>query len=383
MSLRIAASWVAVGVVLFSAGPIRAGEPLKPASGTINHAGEIDVVAFSTDGKLLAVGGASKPSKPDTEDVATEVAIWDVRTRKRLTTLASQTGQLTTLAFNPDNKFLAVGSWKQAGVWDVATGKEVAVLKEFQSGAVQLQFCPDGKTLAGISRGDDKKPLNQVRLVAVAEWKTRATLDLGTEGAYSLTFSPDGKVLAVGSGEYDSKAEDWTRGHVWVGDPNGAELKKQLEIPQSKITALAFRPDGKALATGSNIAAPRSFGGRSEMGEGIVTLWDVTTWKVRARSEKSVVPVESLTFTADGKGLVYATWVICQLGTRPRMFDGGVLWGELFLLDGSNLKPLMPKPLVTSYLVWANRYSPKGDLLVTGVTGEGDRLKLWELELGR
>lgn len=381
MSLRIVISWVAVGAVLCHVGPVCGGEPLKPASKTICHSGEIDIVAFSPDGKLLAVGGASKPLRPDTKETASDVAIWDVSARKQLTTLAGQTGPLSALAFSPDSKLLATSNEEGVKVWDVATGKEVAVLKGFPLGAIRLQFAPSGRVLAGISSGDNKKILNQVQLVDVASWKALATLDLGVESAHSLTFSPDGKTLAVGSGEFDSKTEVWKRGHVWVCDPDGTALKKKLEIPQSKVTALAFSPDGKALAIGSNPAPPWGFRTRAGMGDGVVTLWDVATWKERARSEKSVAPVESLTFTADGKGLVYVTGTISQKD-HPTAFVT-VLWGELFLLDGSNLKPLIPKPLHTSYWVRTNQYSPKAGLLVTGVASEGDRLKLWELDLER
>ena len=49
---------------------------------------------------------------------------------RRLATLKGHTGEVSSVAFAPDGKTLATGSWDQTvKVWDITTGKELATLK--------------------------------------------------------------------------------------------------------------------------------------------------------------------------------------------------------------------------------------------------------------
>jgi hypothetical protein len=73
-----------------------------------------DVIAFSADGKTLAVG--------DRRFYAGEVAVhmWDTEAGKRLATLQGHTGPVMALAFSHDGQFLASGSADTSGLlWDL------------------------------------------------------------------------------------------------------------------------------------------------------------------------------------------------------------------------------------------------------------------------
>src|SRR5262249_56891033 len=77
-------------------------------------------VAFSRDGKRLAVGGSGDGGRR-----RGAVTIWDWEGRRRLVTLHGHSGDINALAFAPGGSWLA--SADSAGIvkiWDVAAGRE-------------------------------------------------------------------------------------------------------------------------------------------------------------------------------------------------------------------------------------------------------------------
>jgi WD40 repeat protein len=68
---------------------------------------------------------------------------------KEQATLKGHTDQVYQVAFSPDGKTLASGSWdKTIKLWDVAAGKELATLKGHTDHVLGMVLSPDGKTLA-------------------------------------------------------------------------------------------------------------------------------------------------------------------------------------------------------------------------------------------
>jgi WD40 repeat protein len=130
-----------------------------------------------------------------------------------------------------------------------------------------VAFSPDGKTLAsgGVNApGRGAEPLNpgipgpipapgtpqsastlsdgKVRLWDVATGRIVVTLEGHTSSVFALAFSPDGKALA--SGSKDRTVKLW---EVATGK-NTASLVGHT----SAVEAVAFSPDGKTLASGSD-----------------------------------------------------------------------------------------------------------------------------------
>ena len=83
--------------------------------------------------KRLATGSLDKTAK-----------IWDLESGKQILTLSGQKGNVYSVAFSPDGKRLAIGS----KIWDLESGKEVITLSKDDSDTESVAFSPDGKRLA-------------------------------------------------------------------------------------------------------------------------------------------------------------------------------------------------------------------------------------------
>ena len=67
----------------------------------------------------------------------------------RLLTYIEHTGYVWSIAFSPDGKTIASGSYDSAiRLWDVDTGKEKRMLRGHRGYIISIAFSPDGKTLA-------------------------------------------------------------------------------------------------------------------------------------------------------------------------------------------------------------------------------------------
>jgi WD40 repeat protein len=196
-------------------------------------------VAFSPDGKLLAVGG-------DT------IRLLDTGTGKQLRELTSESGALLSLAFSPDGTRLVAAQLGAVRIdcWDVATGRHLRAVwpgepcRPHETSTVPLVFAPDGKTVwAPLGRsvrgwdlrsGEEQPPapghrLPVTRLVfsadgrrltsasdeAVADWDVRGAAPLGR--AATRPAGSRGWLLAVSAS---------FRRSLWHADPGRYELRE-------------------------------------------------------------------------------------------------------------------------------------------------------------
>lgn len=150
----------------------------------LHTSGGVSGLAFSPDGRLLAVGTASGT-----------VYLWDMATGKLAATLLNPDSErVSSIAFSPDGKVLAVGSLTgQTELWDVASRRLVGTLVNPGSlGVSSVAFSPDGTTLA-MADVDGKTYLWDValsRIIAVLA-------DPGSESVSAVAFSPGGRLIAT------------------------------------------------------------------------------------------------------------------------------------------------------------------------------------------
>jgi WD40 repeat protein len=184
-------------------------------------------LAFSPDGKTVAAG-----------DDNGSTYLWDAATGKAVTVTNPGSKGVVTVAFSPDGKTLAVGDLNSSSyLWDVARGKLAATLTDPGSrGVDSMAFSPDG---AMVATGDFNK---RVYLWDVAtRTVTRVYPDVSSQGVNAVAFSPDGRLLAAGDG--NGAIFLWSAARVHL-------VKTLLKNDSENITALAFTPDSKTLAAG-------------------------------------------------------------------------------------------------------------------------------------
>ncbi|MCI0639848.1 MAG: hypothetical protein L0Y72_19450 [Gemmataceae bacterium] len=182
-------------------------------------------IAFTPDGKLLA---ASRNYYDRTTGTPLgEVYLYNVEKRSLIHKL-DRAGQFPgALTFSADGKLLAVPMQDRTVLLlRAGTGKEVGRLNGSQQGGVQaLAFSPDGRLVAG-SQVDNVyrsavsvnsmvvgslQPRNRIVLWELASGQIRQDF-VGHEGAVAaLAFSPNGKALATGG--FDTTIVLWDLKH--------------------------------------------------------------------------------------------------------------------------------------------------------------------------
>ena len=210
--------------------------------------GQITSLVFSPDGHTLATG--SRDGK---------ICLWDVQTGELGNTLTEHTEIVSSLVFSPDGCILASGN-KDGTVllWNVDTGKPLTTLTEQMWGLV---FNPDGNTLAAsLGRLSVEHPDTE----SIGLWNVHTgnyTSIFHTSMISSnLVFSPDGRMLVCAAADrYDNKS-------IGLWDVAASHLiypSLWLSGHTDFICYLAFSPDGRTLASGSQ--------------DGTVLLWNIDT----------------------------------------------------------------------------------------------------------
>jgi len=143
----------ALGVLLWAVGNNVgfAQEGLPPVR-TLGF-GPVPAVAFSLDGRYLAVGTLGSSVQ------LIETSSWQVAR-----TFEGHTGWVFSVAFSPDGRLLASGSLDGTiKLWEVATGRELRTLQGHTGYVYSVAFSPDGRTLASGSCDNSVKLWNVSR----------------------------------------------------------------------------------------------------------------------------------------------------------------------------------------------------------------------------
>ena len=224
------------------------------------YKGWVESLSVSADGSLLATGSLD----PDWG----KLRVWDLRTGEPLFDWASAKAgphilRGVTLSADGSSVIAALGDGSLRR-WDVATGKERPIAqpkleklpRDGMLGGMEpvarAIFSRDGRSIAMIGRG-----WAQVMDIASGARRFKAVATNGCE------FAPDGQSLAVarlGPGKR-FQAGRWhgssfgTSMIVWLDSQTG-HVRREIGVPESFVKALAFSPDGKAIAVGTLLDHP-------------------------------------------------------------------------------------------------------------------------------
>jgi WD40 repeat protein/tRNA A-37 threonylcarbamoyl transferase component Bud32 len=242
---------VAVGTVDGSVRLLDRGTGVAALAPLDVGSGAVWQVAFSPDGRLLAV--ALDPNGAGegffTQQHQGEVQLWDAESRRRVgRAIVPGAGSVFSVAFSPDGTLLATGSGGRLDLWDVATqGRRGRPMRVADDGVLGVAFDPSGKLVAAGGA------IGPVRVWRVEDGSPAFPPLSGHTGGYvtGTAFDPAGSLLATTSLFGGTRLWDPSTGLPY-GDELVSPWPESVE-PTIDLAALplrnAFSPDGKLLAT--------------------------------------------------------------------------------------------------------------------------------------
>ncbi len=245
------------------------------------HRGAVYALAYSPDGSTLASAG---------DDMV--LRLWDANAGEQRAGLTGHLRAILSLAWTGDGQaVLSGGHDGSTRLWDVGAQTN-AVLEQAHHSVVAVAASPDARWLAsGLDHGRGSGASPTLRLFERTTHRpVKHAWYPSNSSVWALGFSADGNSLAVA---------------LSLGDVSLWDLRTRREqrlVHTVAVRALAFSPDGSALATSPGTP---------------VEVWDLATRTVRLRLGDTGKSIMALAYHPDGRTLVTGCWA-----STVRLWDG-------------------------------------------------------------
>jgi WD40 repeat protein len=237
------------------------------------HTKSVNAVAITPDGKR-AISGSTDMT----------CIIWDLKTRKAITTLKGHTQSIESVSITPNGKLAISGSRDNTCIiWDLQSGQAINSLSGHYKDITSVALTPDGKKAITGSYDNDLIvwDLNGI--------KSSNSLKLHTSRVGSVCSSSDGK-MAV-SGSWDSTCIIW--------DLITGQTIKTLNLTDCYVYAVALTPDCQRIICGSN--------------DKDCILWEFKTGKITQTLYGHKSAVRKIAILPNGRMAISSSFGLCIL----------------------------------------------------------------------
>ncbi len=291
------------------------------------HSQEINAVAFSADGAILA----------SASDDAT-VKLWRVKDRQAHRTLRGHTDDVQGVVFTPDGeRVVSGGKDNTVRIWRASDGTLESTIQEqgsFGSWVIQprhaLALSPDGSVVAFSRSYFDQSTSRWLALVGIRRLSDGALVQVLTRQDVwidALAYSPDGQWLAAAM---DQRIGLWRL--------SNGNLERMLDGATGTVETVAFSPDGERLAAAGN--------------DRLVRVWRTADGSLLASLTGHTDRVRSVAFSPNGN-------LLASAGFDRRL----ILWDAVM-----NTGPLRQVRGGENFRAVA--FSPDSQLMATGDKGD-------------
>jgi WD40 repeat protein len=361
----------------------------------------VSAIAFSPDGKLLAIGDYLKTR-------VIQVSDWKEVLRLR---------RAGALAFSPDGRYLAMSEEEDIAIVSLSDGKALRILRGHKNIITCLAFSHDGKLLASASvdrtialwnpslgqvlrtmtrhtdtvnavlfSEDDRQLFSvgndrAIRVWRVADGREMRRITGNLPGpAYKIAVSSDGQLVATILGA-----------EIKLLDLRDGQVVRTIATQDAVITDVEFSPAGQFLA--ASLCTSRSPEPESVCLQGEIRLWNVADGQVvRVWGKEHKAPITEIEFSPDGQMLVS---VDVQSQARLwRVSTGEEVWeledvrapaafspnGKVLALNGSDgvtlwsLEDRQVLAVIESFAAYDMVFSADGQVLITS---NFDEIQFW------
>ncbi|MEX0716445.1 MAG: Gfo/Idh/MocA family oxidoreductase [Planctomycetaceae bacterium] len=314
-------------------GPAQAAQAtggVKPLGRVADFPDWVTSVAWSPDGRYVAAGSYKL------------VRLFDGETRKPVADIKVASGYVKGLAFSPAGNLLVGGAYQKGIAWNVDDQRPEFELRGHRGYVTGVAFSPDGRGIATSS--DDMT----VRTWNAADGAPGIVIADFEHPVQAVAFSPDGSTLATAAGDPDRVTKP---GDVRLWDAATGDERATLPAPHKRAaTDVAFSRDGRFLATTSE--------------DETVSVYEVGTLKALGFFAKHQRPTNAALFAPDGEKVISAA------GGRAKGGDTVMIWNRA---DGDPLAtiPAHEQPVLAIAL------SPDARTLASG--GKDKSLAFWDV----
>ncbi|HEV2471878.1 MAG TPA: c-type cytochrome domain-containing protein [Chthonomonadales bacterium] len=283
----------------------------------------IESISYSPDGSILAAAGGA-PARFG------EIEFWNTHSYKLITATRITYDTVFGGSFSPDGKEFAVGGADNSvRVVSVPDGKQVLKFDNHSDWVFATTFSMDSKNLISASRDE------AIKLTLVSSGSFIDDINTHTSPLDCLVRNPKADQVICGGADGIPRLYKIFRTEARTMNMEDHNLLRAFDRQPGPITALAFSPDGSAIAVGSESS--------------VVSIYSVADGKLIVELKGHKGTIHALAYRPDGR----------EIATGG--FDGIV---RIYSLPaGSLVRQFVPAPIThhrAGNMAARNKAKPRG-----------------------